>query len=147
MFTLPEVTVVGTVTADPELRFTPSGAAVVNFTIASNSRKKDQRTGEWVDGDATFLRVNVWKDQAENIAESLVRGTRVIAHGLLKQRSFETKEGEKRTVFELEADEIGPTLRWATAKVNKAPKGGNGGGNAAPAVSDSWGSNDDPGWG
>lgn len=143
---LPEVTVVGTLTADPELRFTPAGVAVANFTVASNSRKLNKSTNEWEDGDATFLRCTVWKEYAENVAESLAKGTKVIARGVLKQRSFETREGEKRTVFELDVEEIGPTLRWATAKVSKASKGGNGGGKPAAAASDSWGSTDEPGW-
>lgn len=144
MFTLPEVTVVGTLTADPELRFIPSGKAVANFTIAANSRKKNQDTGKWEDGDATFLRCNIWGEYAENVAESLTKGTKVIAHGLLKQRAYE-KDGVKHTVVELEVDEIGPTLRWATAKVQKASKGGFG--SPAPASNDAWGSTDEPGWG
>jgi single-strand DNA-binding protein len=114
--------VVGRLTADPELRFTPSGAAVANFTIASNDRYYNKETQEWVDKDAVFLRANVWRDFAENLAESLTRGTEVIAQGTLSQREFETREGEKRTVFELEIDAIGPNLRFATAKVTKAEK-------------------------
>lgn len=116
----PKVTVVGRLTADPELRFTPSGAAVVNFTIAANDRYFDKNSQEWVDKDAVFLRANAWREFAENIAESLTRGTEVIAQGTLSQRSFETREGEKRTVIELEVDAIGPNLSRATAKVNKA---------------------------
>lgn len=143
---LPEVTVVGTLTADPELKFIPSGKAVANFSIAANSRKKNQSTGEWEDGDATFLRCNIWGEYAEHCAESLVKGTKVIARGVLKQRSYE-KDSVKHTVFELEVEEIGPTLRWATAQVTKASKGGNGGGKPAATASDSWGSNDEPGWG
>jgi single-strand DNA-binding protein len=143
------ITVVGNLTADPELRFTPSGAAVANFTIASTPRTFDKNTNEWKDGDALFLRCSVWRQAAENVAESLQKGTAVIAQGRLKQRSFETKEGEKRTVVELEVDEIGPALKFATAKVTKASRGGGGGGfgggggggggggNAAPA-SDPW---------
>lgn len=123
MITLPAVTVVGTLTADPELRFTPGGAAVANFTVASNERKKNQQSGEWEDGDATFLRCNIWRDYAEHVAESLTRGTRVVVVGRLKQRSYE-KDGEKRTVFELEVEEIGPALKWATATVVKASKNG-----------------------
>ena len=122
------ITVVGNLTADPELRFTPSGAAVANFTVASTPRIYDRQSGEWKDGDALFLRCNIWREAAENVAESLMRGSRVIVTGRLKQRSFETREGEKRTVFEVEVDEIGPSLRYATAKVNKASRSGGGGG-------------------
>ena len=118
------ITVVGNLTADPELRFTPSGAAVANFTVASTPRIYDRQSGEWKDGEALFLRCNIWREAAENVAESLTRGSRVIVTGRLKQRSFETREGEKRT----EVDEIGPSLRYATAKVNKASRGGGGGG-------------------
>lgn len=125
---LPAITVIGTLTADPELRFTPSGAAVVNFTIAANSRKLNRDTGEWEDGDATFLRANLWRDAAENVAESLTRGTRVIATGALKQRDYE-KDGEKRTVYELEVDEVGPSMKWAKAVVTKTKGGNNGGSN------------------
>ena len=122
------ITVVGNLTADPELRFTPSGAAVANFTVASTPRMFDRQTNEWKDGEALFLRCNIWREAAENVAESLTRGSRVIVTGRLKQRSFETREGEKRTVVELEVDEIGPSLRYATAKVNKASRSGGGGG-------------------
>jgi single-strand DNA-binding protein len=121
------ITVVGNLTADPELRFTPSGAAVANFTVASTPRTFDRQSGEWKDGEALFLRCNIWREAAENVAESLTRGSRVIVTGRLKQRSFETREGEKRTVFEVEVDEIGPSLRYATAKVNKASRSGGGG--------------------
>ena len=151
------ITVVGNLTADPELRFTPSGAAVANFTVASTPRMYDRQSGEWKDGEALFLRCNIWREAAENVAESLTRGSRVIVSGRLKQRSFETREGEKRTVFEVEVDEIGPSLRYATAKVNKASRSGgggggygggggsrSGGGNAAAQASG--GSGDDP-WG
>jgi single-strand DNA-binding protein len=148
------ITIVGNLTADPELRFTPSGAAVANFTVASTPRIYDRQSGEWKDGEALFLRCNIWREAAENVAESLTRGSRVILNGRLKQRSFETKEGEKRTVMEVEVDEIGPSLRYATAKVNKANRGGGGGGfgsgapsgggggrgNAAAAQEDPWGS-------
>lgn len=122
------ITVVGNLTADPELRFTPSGAAVANFTVASTPRIYDRQSAEWKDGEALFLRCNIWREAAENVAESLTRGARVIVTGRLKQRSFETKEGEKRTVMEVEVEEIGPSLRYATAKVNKAGRGGGGGG-------------------
>lgn len=124
---LPQVTVIGTLVADPELRFTPSGAAVVNFTIAANSRRLNKDTQEWEDGDATFLRCNLWRDAAENVAESLNRGGRVIATGALKQREYE-KDGEKRTVYELEVDEVGPSLKWAKAVVTKTNGSRNGGG-------------------
>jgi single-strand DNA-binding protein len=122
------LTVVGNLTDDPELRFTPSGAAVANFTVASTPRFLDKQTNEWKDGDALFLRCSVWRQAAENVAESLQRGARVIVTGRLKQRSYETKEGEKRTVYEVEVDEIGPSLRYATAKVVKGQRGGGGGG-------------------
>ena len=122
------ITVVGNLTADPELRFTPSGAAVANFTVASTPRILDRQSNEWKDGEALFLRCSIWREAAENVAESLTRGSRVIVTGRLKQRSFETKEGEKRTVMEVEVDEIGPSLRYATAKVNKATRGAGGGG-------------------
>ncbi len=124
------ITVVGNLTADPELRFTASGAAVANFTVASTPRTFDRASGEFKDGEALFLRCNIWRQAAENVAESLTRGSRVVVTGRLKQRSFDTKEGEKRTVIELEVDEIGPSLRYATAKVNRVnrPAGGGGGG-------------------
>jgi len=122
------ITVIGNLTADPELRFTPAGAAVANFTVASTPRTFDRNTGEWRDGEALFLRCNIWRDAAENVAESLTKGARVVVNGRLRQRSFETREGEKRTVVELEVDEIGPSLRYATAKVNKTSRGGGGGG-------------------
>ena len=122
------ITIIGNLTADPELRFTPSGAAVANFTVASTPRTLDRQSGEWKDGDALFMRCSVWRDAAENVAESLVRGSRVIVSGRLRQRSYETKEGEKRTVVELDVDEIGPSLRYATAKVNKTSRTGSGGG-------------------
>ena len=122
------ITIVGNLTADPELRFIPSGAAVANFTVASTPRTYDRQSGEWKDGEALFLRCNVWRDAAEHVADTLTRGSRVIVTGRLKQRSFETREGEKRTVVEVEVDEIGPSLRYATAKVNKANRTGGGGG-------------------
>jgi single-strand DNA-binding protein len=122
------ITVIGNLTSDPELRFTPSGAAVANFTVASTPRTFDRQTSEWKDGEALFLRCNVWRQAAENVAESLTRDPRVIVSGRLKQRSFDTKEGEKRTVVELEVDEVGPSLRYATAKVTKANRGEGGGG-------------------
>jgi single-strand DNA-binding protein len=130
------ITVVGNLTNDPELRFTPSGAAVASFTVASTPRVLDKATNEWKDGDAVFLRCSVWRQYAENVAESLQKGARVIVTGRLKQRSYETREGEKRTVMELEVDEVGPALKYATAKVNKVQRGGGGfGGDSAPAAS------------
>lgn len=137
------VTVTGNLTGDPELRFTPNGQAVASFTVASTTRVLDRNTNEWKDGDTLFLRCSVWRQYAENVAESLTKGTRVIVTGRLKQRSYETKEGEKRTVFEVEVDEVGPSLRNATAKVTKAQRtGGTGGGFSAPAAADSF--NEDP---
>ncbi len=121
------ITVIGNLTGDPELRFTPSGAAVANFTVASTPRQFDRQSNEWKDGETLFMRCSVWRDAAENVAESLQRGTRVIVSGRLKSRSYETKEGEKRTVIEMEVDEVGPSLRYATAKVNKTQRSGGGG--------------------
>ena len=122
------ITVVGSLTDDPELRFTPSGAAVAKFRVASTPRTLDRASGEWKDGEPLFLACNIWRDAAEHVAESLQRGARVIVTGRLRQRSYETREGEKRTVYELEVDEIGPSLRYATAKVQKAVRSGGGGG-------------------
>lgn len=122
------ITVVGNLTDDPELRFTPSGAAVAKFRIASTPRTMDRQSNEWKDGEPLFLACNVWRDAAEHVAESLQRGSRVIVQGRLRQRSYETREGEKRTVYELEVDEIGPSLRYATAKVQKMSRSGGGGG-------------------
>lgn len=122
------ITVVGNLTDDPELRFTPSGAAVAKFRIASTPRTMDRQSGEWKDGEPLFLACNIWRDAAEHVAESLQRGARVIVQGRLRQRSYETREGEKRTVYELEVDEIGPSLRYATAKVQRMSRSGGGGG-------------------
>jgi single-strand DNA-binding protein len=136
-----QITLIGNLTNDPELRFTPSGAAVAKFTVASTPRYMDRQTNEWKDGDTLFLQCQIWRQAAENVAESLTRGMRVIVSGRLKQRSYETKEGEKRTVFEVEVDEVGPSLRNATARVTKTTRqGGNGGGFSAPVESsdDSW---------
>ncbi|MGH3545358.1 MAG: single-stranded DNA-binding protein [Mycobacteriales bacterium] len=135
------ITLVGNLVDDPELRFTTSGAAVAKFRIASTPRTFDRQTNEWKDGESLFLTCNIWRQAAENVAESLQRGARVIVYGRLKQRSYETREGEKRTVFEVEVDEIGPSLRSATAKINKVSRsggsfGGNGNGNSS--------TNDDP---
>ena len=118
------ITVIGNITGDPELRFTPSGAAVANFTVASTPRAFDRQSNEWKDGETLFMRCSVWRDAAENVAESIQRGTRVIVSGRLKSRSYETKEGEKRTVVEMDVDEIGPSLRYASAKVTKTQRGG-----------------------
>jgi single-strand DNA-binding protein len=133
------ITIRGRLTADPELRFTPSGAAVVNLTIASNARRFDKTANEWKDGPTTFWRCSGWRDMAENVAESLSKGAAVIAHGSVAQREYETKEGEKRTVVEVELEAIGPDLRWATARPVKAEraKGGFGGAPAAPTA-DPW---------
>ena len=122
------ITIIGNITGDPELRFTPSGAAVANFTVASTPRAFDRQSNEWKDGETLFMRCSVWRDAAENVAESLNRGTRVIVSGRLKSRSYETKECEKRTVIEMEVDEVGPSLRYASAKVTKTQRGNGGGG-------------------
>jgi single-strand DNA-binding protein len=122
------ITVIGNLTDDPELRFTPSGAAVAKFRVASTPRFMDRQSGEWKDGEPLFLACNIWRDAAEHVAESLQRGARVIVTGRLRRRSYETREGEKRTVIELEVDEIGPSLRYATAKVQKMARSGGGGG-------------------
>jgi single-strand DNA-binding protein len=121
------ITVIGNLTNDPELRFTPSGSAVANFTVASTPRTFDRNSNEWKDGESLFLRCSVWRETAENVAESLTKGMRVILSGDLKQRSYETKEGEKRTVIELEVQEIGPSLKYANAKVNRTQRSGDGG--------------------
>ena len=115
------ITIVGNVVADPELRCTPSGAAVANFRVASTPRRFDSQSNQWVDGEALFLACNIWKQAAENVANSLTKGSRVIVQGRLKQRSYETREGEKRTVYEVEVDEVGPSLKYATAQVTKTP--------------------------
>jgi single-strand DNA-binding protein len=121
------ITVIGNLTSDPELRFTPSGAAVANFNIASTPRSFDRQTNEWKDGETLFLSCSVWRQAAENVAESLTRGARVIVNGRLKSRSYETREGEKRTVFEIDVEEVGPSLKFATAKVNRAQRSGSSG--------------------
>ena len=122
------ITLVGNLTADPELRFTPSGAPVANFTVASTPRTFDRTTSEWKDGEAMFINCSVWRQAAENVAETLTKGMRVIVQGRLRARSYETREGEKRTVFEVDVDEVGPALRYATAKVTRTTGGGGGGG-------------------
>ncbi|MEY4020006.1 MAG: hypothetical protein RL484_158 [Actinomycetota bacterium] len=135
------ITMIGNLVDDPELRFTPSGAAVAKFRVASTPRYLDKATNEWKDGESLFLQCQIWRQAAENVAESLTKGMRVILSGRLKQRSYETKEGEKRTVFEVEVDEVGPSLRNATAKVTRAQRAGGSGGAAAPAAE---AFNDDP---
>jgi len=122
------ITVIGNLTNDPELRFTPSGAAVARFTVASTPRTLDRESNQWKDGDPLFLRCSVWRQYAENVAESLTKGMQVMVQGRLKQRSYETREGEKRTVVELDVDDVGPTLRFSTAKVTKSQRGSGGGG-------------------
>lgn len=130
------ITLVGNLTADPELRFTPSGAAVANFTVASTPRQFDRQTNEWKDGDAMFLNCSVWRQAAENVAESLTKGMRVVVQGRLKSRSYDDREGNRRTVFEVDVDEIGPSLRYATAKVTRTSGGGGGSNHGG----DSWNS-------
>jgi single-strand DNA-binding protein len=150
-----QITVVGNLTADVEMRFTPSGSAVANFTIASTPRTFDRNSNEWKDGETLFLRASVWRETAENVAESLTKGMRVIASGILKQRSYEDKKTqEKRTVIEFEIDEIGPSLKYANAKVNRTQRSGNGGGNqqqSQPSATQQWGGNqpaaNSQGWG
>ncbi|MBF8188232.1 single-stranded DNA-binding protein [Nonomuraea sp. K274] len=134
------ITIVGNLVDDPELRFTPTGQAVARFRIASTPRFMDRQTNEWKDGESLFLTCNVWRQAAENAAESLQRGMRVIVQGRLKQRSYETKEGEKRTVYEVEVDEVGPSLRNATAKVNRTSRQGGGGGFGGAPADDPWAS-------
>jgi single-strand DNA-binding protein len=147
------ITVVGNLTSDPELRFTPSGSAVANFTVASTPRTFDRQSNEWKDGETLFLRASVWREAAENVAETLTKGTRVIVQGRLKSRSYETKEGEKRTVIELEVDEIGPSLRYASAKVTRTQRsgggqGGFGGGQGGfGGGGGNFGGNSNQGWG
>jgi single-strand DNA-binding protein len=136
------ITMIGNLVSDPELRFTPSGAAVAKFTVASTPRYLDKNTNEWKDGDSLFLQCQIWRQAAENVAESLTRGMRVIVSGRLKQRSYETKEGEKRTVFEVEVDEVGPSLRNATAKVTKTTK--QGAASYTPQATESGTSTEDP---
>lgn len=149
------ITVIGNLTADPELRFTPAGSAVANFTIASTPREFDRQTNEWKDGEALFLRCSIWREAAENVAETLTKGMRVIAQGRLRSRSYDTKEGERRTVMELEVDEIGPSLRFASAVVNRTQRGSGEGaagrsGNAGGSQGGGWGNSNGGsggGWG
>ncbi|HUR74668.1 MAG TPA: single-stranded DNA-binding protein [Sporichthya sp.] len=140
------ITLVGNLVDDPELRFTPSGAAVANFRIASTPRTFDKQTNEWKDGEGLFLTCTVWRQAAENVAESLTKGMKVIVQGRLKQRSYETREGEKRTVYEVDVDEVGPSLTFATAKVNRTPRqgGGGGGGYSGGGGGGGRGQSDDP---
>jgi single-strand DNA-binding protein len=141
-----QITVVGNLVDDPELRFTPSGAAVANFRIASTPRTFDRQTNEWKDGEALFLSCSVWRQAAENVAESLQKGMRVVVQGNLRSRQYETREGEKRTVFEIQVDEVGPSLKYATAKVTRTQRQGGssyggqqgGGGQSSPADNDPW---------
>ncbi len=142
------ITVVGNLVDDPELRFTPSGAAVANFRIASTPRTFDRQSNEWKDGEALFLSCSVWRQAAENVAESLQKGMRVVVQGRLKQRSYETREGEKRTVVELEVEEVGPSLKYATAKVARVQRSGGGGGyGSSQGGDDPWASNPSQGGG
>lgn len=133
---LPVVTVIGTLTADAELRFTPSGVAVASFTVAANERRYDRDSGQWTDGAATFLRCSAWRQAAENLAESVSRGDRVIVTGRLKQREYQTREGEKRTAYELDVDDVGPSVKWATTKVTKAQRSA---GDTSGGSLDPWG--------
>jgi single-strand DNA-binding protein len=146
------ITVVGNLVADPELRFTPSGAAVANFRVASTPRVLDKATNEWKDGESLFITCNVWRQYAENVAESLTKGMRVIVTGRLKQRSYETREGEKRTVVEMDVDDVGPALKSATAKVNRVQRdgggfSGGGGGSSSGPSDDPWASSGPAGGG
>lgn len=138
------ITVIGNLTDDPELRFTPSGAAVASFTIASTPRTYDKQANEWKDGTPLFLRCSIWRQAAENIAESLAKGMRVIAQGNLVQRSYETREGEKRTVVELQVEEIGPSLKYAVAKVERANRGNSNSGGQRQAQRSTGRQDDDP---
>ena len=135
------ITLVGNLVDDPELRFTPSGAAVAKFRMASTPRFLDKQTNEWKDGESLFLSCNVWRQAAENVAESLTRGMRVVVQGRLKARSYETREGEKRTVFEIDVDEVGPSMKYATAKVTKTSRSGGGQGFQSGGNDDPWASN------
>ncbi|MGH2793283.1 MAG: single-stranded DNA-binding protein [Actinomycetota bacterium] len=138
-----QVTIVGNLVDDPELRFTPQGVAVANFRMAVSKRIPDGNGG-WKDGETSFFRINCWRQLAENVAETLTRGSRTIVAGRLKMRQWETQEGEKRSVIEIEADEVGPSLRWATAKVERTSRGSGGGGGGGGGGGDDWGSNEVP---
>lgn len=134
----PTLTLIGNLTGDPELRFTPSGQAVANFTVASTPRNFDRQSNEWKDGEALFMRCSIWREAAENVAESLTRGTRVVVTGRLKSRSYETKEGEKRTNLELDVEEVGPSLKYANAKVTKTQRGNGSAQGEQQPQSDPW---------
>jgi single-strand DNA-binding protein len=136
-----QITIAGNLVDDPELRYTPTGQAVAKFRVASTPRFRDNSTGEWKDGDSLFLTCNVWRQAAENVAESLQRGMRVIVNGRLRQRSYETREGEKRTVYEVEVDDVGPSLRNASAKVAKSNRSGGGSGGFGGGQSGGYGGN------
>ena len=136
-----QIVIVGNLVDDPELRFTPSGAAVASFRVASTPRTYDRASGEWKDGETLFLTCSAWRQLGENVAESLTRGSRVIVQGRLKQRSYETREGEKRTVFEIEVEEVGPSMKYATAKVTKTSRSGGGQGFQSGGGDDPWASN------
>ena len=138
-----QVTIVGNLTDDPELRYTPNGAAVVKFRVAVNRRFKDE-AGNWKDGETSYFSVNAWRSLGENIAESLTRGTRVVVTGRLQMRSWENQEGEKRSVIEIEADEVGPSLKWATAKVDRQSRSSGGGGDWVPAAVGATGDEETP---
>lgn len=143
------ITVVGNLTGDPELRFTPQGQAVANFTVASTPRRMNRQTREWEDGDTLFLRCTAWRDMAEHISESLAKGTRVIVQGNLEQRSYEDRDGQKRTVVELQVLEVGPSLKNATATVARAQRSRGTGGGFSGGGDDAWaggGQAADPGW-
>jgi single-strand DNA-binding protein len=152
-----QITIIGNLVDDPELRYTPTGQAVAKFRVASTPRFRDNQSGEWKDGDSLFLTCNIWRQAAENVAESLQRGMRVIVNGRLRQRSYETREGEKRTVYEIEVDDVGPSLRNASAKVVKStrsgsnygggPSGGSGGQSQRPAAEDPWSADPGDGFG
>lgn len=144
----PAITLVGNLTADPELRFTAAGHAVANFTVASTPRTFDRQNNEWRDGETLFVRSSVWREMAENVAESLTKGMRVVVQGRLRARSFETRDGEQRTNWELDVDEVGPSMRYATAKVTRTPRSGGGGfgGNSGGQAGGGFGGNDG-GWG
>lgn len=146
--TLPDVTIEGTLTGDPTLNFTQAGKGVANLNVACNTRKLNKQTDQWEDGDTTFFRLTVWGDLAENTAESLSKGDKVLAHGVIKQKDFTDKEGNKRTAYEVDVDAIGPSLRFATAKVNKVSKQGGGGGRqqSAQASGGGWDDSSNDGW-
>lgn len=140
----PIITFYGNLTAEPELRFTPSGQAVANFTVASTERKYDKQSGEWVEGDTAFLRCSVWGQMAENVTETLVKGSRVIVSGTLRVRQYETNDGKKGTSVECNVEEVGPSLKWASARIDKNSKGSGGGGGSRKPAKDPWSTDDAP---